>query len=322
MSIEEKAKAYDEALKQAKNIKSKILQSHLSTESCKAVSEYIDEIIPELRESEDERIIEEIKFAVMQMPTERQDTKDKCLAWLEKQKEIHMPSSPALIKMWEEVEAMLKEKEHENEREWGTWRIAYNAFLEGFGKGFMVKRDYFEKQKESSLRDFIDDFPYSDQQEQKPAECSRQSIIDALTKWLTEKISPLHKKSLDGTITEREEMFEAALLEMRSLVNSPDFQIGKDTSAEWSEEDERMLSRCEKSIESSKQFADSDTFKKAKDNEIDWLENRFKSLRPSWKPSKEQIDRLFSIVVALRKDHCDDMADVIAEIYHELEKLM
>lgn len=49
---------------------------------------------------------------------------------------------------------------------------------------------------------------------------------------------------------------------------------------EWSEEDERMLSRCVKSIESSKQFADSDTFKKAKDNEIDWLENRLKSLRP------------------------------------------
>ena len=62
----------------------------------------------------------------------------------------------------------------------------------------------------------------------KPAEWSRQSIIDALTEWLTEKIAPLHKKSLDGTITEREEMFRAALLEMRSFVNSPDFQIGKE----------------------------------------------------------------------------------------------
>ena len=44
-------------------------------------------IFPELRESEDERIIEEIKFAVTQMPSERQDTKDRCLAWLEKQNE-------------------------------------------------------------------------------------------------------------------------------------------------------------------------------------------------------------------------------------------
>ena len=50
MSIEEKAKAYDEAIKKAKEIKEKIVYSHLSTESCKAVSEYIDTIIPELRE--------------------------------------------------------------------------------------------------------------------------------------------------------------------------------------------------------------------------------------------------------------------------------
>lgn len=39
----------------------------------------------------------------------------------------------------------------------------------------------------------------------------------------------------------------------------------------WSEEDERMLSRCVKSIESSKNFADSQTFKEAKDKEKEWL---------------------------------------------------
>ena len=56
MTIEEKAKAYDETIKKAKELKEKIMYSHLSTESCKAVSEYIDTIIPELAESEDERI--------------------------------------------------------------------------------------------------------------------------------------------------------------------------------------------------------------------------------------------------------------------------
>lgn len=53
----------------------------------KAQHEALQFLIPELRESEDEMIIEEIKFAVIQMPSERQDTKDRCLAWLEKQKE-------------------------------------------------------------------------------------------------------------------------------------------------------------------------------------------------------------------------------------------
>lgn len=45
-----------------------------------------------------------------------------------------------------------------------------------------------------------------------------------------------------------------------------------DTSKqEWSEEDERMLRRCIKSVESSKNFADSQTFKEAKDKEKEWL---------------------------------------------------
>lgn len=34
MTTEEKAKAYDEAIKKAKEIKEKIVHSHLSTESC------------------------------------------------------------------------------------------------------------------------------------------------------------------------------------------------------------------------------------------------------------------------------------------------
>ena len=46
---------YEQALERAKKIKEKIMYSHLSTESCKAVEAYIDEIIPELAESEDEK---------------------------------------------------------------------------------------------------------------------------------------------------------------------------------------------------------------------------------------------------------------------------
>ena len=58
---------------------------------------------------------------------------------------------------------------------------------------------------------------------------------------LTEKIKPIIKKSLDETINDREEMFMSALVEIRSFVNSPSFQVGKDVSAEWSEEDEKFL---------------------------------------------------------------------------------
>lgn len=49
--------------------------------------------------------------------------------------------------------------------------------------------------------------------------------------------------------------------------------------------------------------------------------DKLKSLYPYWKPSEEQMDRLFSIVAALRKDYCDDMADFLANLYADLEKL-
>ena len=52
--------------------------------------------------------------------------------------------------------------------------------------------------------------------------------------------------------------------------------VDKLWSNEWSEEDKRMLSRCIKSVECSKQFADSETYKAAKDAEINWL----KALHP------------------------------------------
>ena len=58
--------------------------------------------------------------------------------------------------------------------------------------------------------------------------------------------------------------------------------------AEWSEEDERMLSRCIKSIECSKQFSDSQTFIEAKDKEIDWLRNRVFTIKQEWSEEDEE----------------------------------
>lgn len=67
----------------------------------------------------------------------------------------------------------------------------------------------------------------------------------------------------------------------------------KPNKQEWSEEDERMLSRCIKSVECSKQFADSETYKAAKDAEMNWLQNlseRF-NLRPKneWSEEDEKM---------------------------------
>ena len=122
-----------------------------------------------------------------------------------------------------------------------------------------------------------------------------------------------------------------------------------------------MFSRCIKSIETSKQFADSGTLKAAKDKEIAWLksirkqaksewskedeeklkeiidiigyspiseelENEYvsflKSLHPSWKPSEEQMEALLNAEGFLRAGLQHDSAKTIAELYEQLKKLM
>ena len=46
-------------------------------------------------------------------------------------KDKTMPNSTELIAEWEETKAMLQEKDFRGD----PWRLAYNAFLEGFAKG-------------------------------------------------------------------------------------------------------------------------------------------------------------------------------------------
>lgn len=260
MTLEGKAKAYDEALEKAKFYHG----------NCPSEPERkkLEKMFPVLRESEDEIIRKAIVGLIEEL--QRSDEyfagvslKDM-LIYLEKQKEQKPTQTNA-------------EKEYIC-----TIKSLISDFLRGKHE---IDTAYYQQ-----IYDWLD----GRHVEQKPAEWSRQSIINALTKWLTEKISPLHKKSLDGTITEREEMFEAALLEMRSLVNSPDFQIGKDTSAGWSEEDESCWNLIWDILDG--QFtASKEGYKKVADWFLKNCPKGTKSLRPSWKPSEHQMNILKAV---------------------------
>lgn len=111
------------------------------------IREAFEFFAPELRKIEDERIRKEIIDIVTAYRSncvyEGTHHFDECLAWLEKQKD-----SVSNAKYIEDVA---------------------NAFVDGRKKGIE------ERQKEQPLRDFIDDFPYSDEQkEQKPVEWSEE----------------------------------------------------------------------------------------------------------------------------------------------------
>jgi len=82
LSIEEKAKAYDEALEKAKN--------YHSPETACNVRIAMENLFPELKESEDERIRREIiDFLRISANTFNADY-DNWIAWLEKQGECHI----------------------------------------------------------------------------------------------------------------------------------------------------------------------------------------------------------------------------------------
>ena len=88
--------------------------------------------------------------------------------------------------------------------------------------------------------------------------------------------------------------------------------------AEWSEGDEDMLNSCISSIEEAKENryaykeTDGDT---SYDHEIAWL----KSLRPSWKPSEEQIDALKELIDDANR--AGWVTPGATELYEQLKKL-
>lgn len=55
---------------------------------------------------------------------------------LARKQEQPMPDSTKLIELWHEAKDMLKEKDFRDDQ----WRLAYNAFLCGFGRGISVKK--------------------------------------------------------------------------------------------------------------------------------------------------------------------------------------
>ena len=58
-----------------------------------------------------------------------------------------MPNSTQLIELWHEDKEMLKEKDFRGDQ----WRLAYNAFMCGFGRGIAVKKQeqpYVDLEKE------------------------------------------------------------------------------------------------------------------------------------------------------------------------------
>ena len=145
------------------------------------------------------------------------------------------------------------------------------------------------------------------QKEQKPAECIE------FDNEFKNQVSHLLASVLNNEWEYDKEFVEYAA---QQLLGYAKHEI---QSAEWSAEDERMLSRCIKSVECSKMFAETETFKEAKGKEIDWL----KSLRPQshWKPSEEQMKALENVIKCELSAGLHTRAKILQTLQNDLKKL-
>lgn len=278
MTTEEKAKAYDEALKRAKEVCDMYRNGVVDKSNFSMVD--IEYVFPQLAESEDERIIVLIRKLITNARDVQSNSSmwrqyDDALAWLERQKE----QKPV---EWSEDDLMC---------------LGYLAdFVDKNG-------DKFYGDNKPSVVKWIRSFINHSIPESTEWSEEDRKILDNL-------IWDVHMKS----ISPFDEMDDSCRYEEyeKFLMSLPE-RFNLQPKQEWSEEDERMLSRCIKSIECSKQFVDmSETFKKAKDKEIAWL----KSLRPShWKPSAEQMN---AIDYVLRYDKTGGFRDALKSLYDQL----
>lgn len=87
--------------------------------------------------------------------------------------------------------------------------------------------------------------------------------------------------------------------------------------AEWSDEDEKMLNGIIERGNSEIPKGECGLTP----NQVAWLETRFKSLRPSWKPSEEQMKALLSKLPVV-KGSGDKVQDILESLYNDLKKLI
>lgn len=229
--------------------------------------EAIQTLIPELKESEDERIRKEI-IDFIQWSVDRHFMR----------KDFHQAKRPAV---W--IAYLEKQKEQKPELpkpHKGDDTNPYDMSVSE-AQEYAIKRGF--------------GIPYNDGEVYVDERHMTQTIGNIL-RWADEH--PKEQKPIDYKV------------ELKKCKDNPLYFYDKYVSikqklAEWSEEDERMLSRCIKSVECSKQFADSETYKAAKDVEMNWLKSlpkRF-NLQPKQEWSEEDEDTINLMIAILRENY-------------------
>jgi len=273
-----------------------VIKKHWPAPSHSILRESLQALIPELAESEDERvrkdIIALIEFGLTDgsavSPGSR-TTKEEALAYLEKQKYDRMKP---IYDAKESFESALEK--------------AWNNYHNGYENVDKLEDDYVECAHAKGFREgYL--FGIEKQKEQKPTELpkSKDYGIDGLYAAVD-----ILQKTL-GKVDEYQT--DDGILEHKCAISAVK-ELYEQKPAEWSEEDEANWQNYIKQLEL--QYSKGPNVVLWDDiNWLKYLHNKFKSLSHSWKPSEEQMDALEIIVSAFQ-------STALESLYYDLKKLM
>ena len=279
-------KKYEEAIKKVELLRGYSIEGNAK----------IDEIFPELAESEDEKIRKEIVSFIWAFWVDHRDSvpqTSKWLAWLEKQKDSPMPEDTVVFQKGVEEGRRLEREEQKPTPDW----------MPKFLDELRSKKNYFDWDEHRDIEGHIlaiikwiaPDYFHRKEKEQKPL-----PGFDNLTP--DEKMN--HPLYLEGFDAGREVG-----------------RVEAEQKPEWSKEDEAIYDSIIREIVD-KDMAMTNLQKR-------WLRslknigNSPKSNTNSlWKPSKEELEFLSSTIDVLRKGGHAFFAENLESIRERLRKLI
>ena len=247
-----------------------------------ATKEDAEHYFPELRESEDEQALRIIKKRMCYDPVPISDEDRRIVEnWLEKQKYDRMKP---IYDARESFESALEK--------------AWNDYHNGYENVDKLEDDYVECAHAKGFREgYL--FGIEKQKEQNELPLMGGYADLYFDEWNLHKQNPTKRQC-----------FKEGMRYARRLQ--------KEQKPAWSEEDEKHLDYIIKYITHYDFNQDEMGTLEEYHNLHNGAVNFLKSLRPSWKPSEEQMEAL---EVAFRKDGDDEYRNIINSLYNDLKRL-
>lgn len=312
-TIEEKAKAYDEAIERVKRL---VASKEIDVSD-------MEFIFPELAESEDERIRKKLIgiFTNQSLCDVYNLKSEEVIAYLEKQK-------PNPYILCESIKDKIKTyiANHFITDEVVKTDVAsiVHAMEEGVRFGMAEQNPAEWSEEDEYIINNI--FGFVKENTSNP---HRKLCAEECLSWLNNRLKSLRPQSKQ----EWSEEEKACLNEAIETLNKLGYEgiadnlkhLHPELKQEWTEEDEKMMKKCLDIIEKSR---DSRSGWPNNVQAFNWLKNKLKLIRPQshWKPSKEQMEVLNRIVNAMERTHnicTSGYPDyiVMASLLSDLEKL-